>query len=396
MPINSPPRHIKHILIQLQSRGHLAYLVGGCVRDMIIGHRPHKWDICTSALPAQVIELFPASHPVEGNDGCVMVRINSRQASVSTFRSEFGYARAIHGGSLSYVAELNADLKGRDFTVNAIALPADGLVADPFGGVEDIEKKLIRSVGVPEERFENDPMLMLRAFRYCARLDFEIEEKTLAAIAAKAHLAAILPPALMREELEKILMSDRPEMVSEVLGLGLLDAYTDGRAAKSDGYAKLRRIQRKPLYRWAGFCWLLCSTGTVKDLEQFLQRLELDNRTLRCCLYTAGFMTAERPMSRLEWKKLLRDQGVDAVCCSACCRDTFFGGSCRKELGQILKSGECFSMRHLAVSAEDLLAAGVNSEKLQEMLDFLLEYAMEYPENNRRELLLDLCAGSED
>lgn len=396
MAITSPPRHVKNILVQLQSRGHLAYLVGGCVRDMFTGRRPNEWDICTSALPSQVMELFPGSTPSEGREGCVTVRINSRQASVSTFRSEFGYARAVHGGSLSYVAELNADLKGRDFTVNAIALPADGLVADPFGGVEDIEKKLIRCVGVPEERFDENPMLMLRAFRYCAKLGFEIEEKSLAAIESKAHLAAMLPAVLLREEIEKILISDRPETVESLATLGLLDAYTDKRVCADPDFIRLRRIPRKPLYRWAGLCWLLHRQNAVDSIEVFMQNLELDSRTSRCCVSALEFMESRRPESRLEWKKLLRDQGVDAACCSACCRDTFFGGNCRKELGQILKSGECFSMRHLAVSADDLLSIGLDSERLTEMMDFLLEYAMEYPEYNRRELLLAMCAGSED
>ena len=190
----SPPKYVKHILITLQSRGHAAYLVGGCVRDMILGVHPQDWDICTSALPEQTLEIFPNTRPTGLKHGTVTVYVNSRSVEVTTFRSDGAYADHRHPTAVSFVGDLTTDLSRRDFTMNAIALPPDGLVVDPFGGVDDIKNRIIRCVGYPELRFEEDALRMFRALRFSARLGFTIEEKTLSAIEKKAPLAASLAP----------------------------------------------------------------------------------------------------------------------------------------------------------------------------------------------------------
>ena len=169
---NTPPKHVKHIMITLQARGYRAFLVGGCVRDMILGAQPQDWDICTSALPEQVMEVFPGSRPTGLRHGTVTVTENAKSVEVTTFRSEGRYADHRHPDSVSFVGDLTTDLSRRDFTMNAIAVSIDGLVADPFGGVEDIKNKLIRCVGEPEQRFEEDALRMFRAFRFSARLGF--------------------------------------------------------------------------------------------------------------------------------------------------------------------------------------------------------------------------------
>ena len=191
----SPPKYVRTVLVTLQSRGHLAYLVGGCVRDILLGVHPQDWDVCTSALPEQVLELFPKCITTGIRHGTVTVCVNSRQVEVTTFRSEGSYLDHRHPDAVSFVGDLNADLSRRDFTMNAIALPPDGLLADPFGGVDDISNRIIRCVGVPERRFEEDALRMFRALRFSARLGFEIEAQTISAIAVKAPLAAACPAA---------------------------------------------------------------------------------------------------------------------------------------------------------------------------------------------------------
>ena len=197
----TPPKHVKHIMITLQARGHTVCLVGGCVRDMILGVQPQDWDICTSALPEQVMEIFPHSRPTGLKHGTVTVIENSKSVEVTTFRSESSYSDHRHPDSVSFVGDLTADLSRRDFTMNAIAIHTDGLVSDPFGGMDDIKNKLIRCVGDPEKRFEEDALRMFRAIRFSARLGFAIEPETRAAISKKAPLAAALAAERVRDEI---------------------------------------------------------------------------------------------------------------------------------------------------------------------------------------------------
>lgn len=392
----TPPKYVRHILVTLQSRGHPAYLVGGCVRDMLLGVQPHDWDICTGALPEQVLEIFPGSRPTGLKHGTVTVTLNSRSVEVTTFRSEGDYADHRHPDMVSFVGDLTTDLSRRDFTMNAIAISPDGLTADPFGGAADIGKKLIRCVGLPEQRFEEDALRMFRALRFSARLGFEIESGTLEAIGKKAHLASALAAERVRDEVEKILLTPSPETVFTLIDLGLMDTYLLRRLSRAEPLARLRLLPKKSLCRWAGLCLVLLSEGAVRSAEDFLLKLRLDSRTLRCCAEAAVILQSPLPSTPVAWKRLLHHSGVDTVTCAAACGDALYGGSRAKELKAVLKSGECFSMKHLAVSGDDLLALGLRGKELGEMLNFLLDYVMEYPRNNRRELLLSLAKGTEE
>ena len=392
----SPPKYVKHILVTLQSRGHAAYLVGGCVRDMILGVQPQDWDVCTSALPEQTLEIFPGSRPTGLKHGTVTVCVNSRSVEVTTFRSDGSYADHRHPDAVSFVGDLTTDLSRRDFTMNAIALPPDGLVADPFGGVDDIRNKVIRCVGYPELRFEEDALRMFRALRFSARLGFEIEAETLAAIKKKAPLAASLAPERVRDEVEKILLTPSPETVYTLIELGLLDVFLIKRMPEPWRLHRLKTLPRKAMPRWAALCCALEKFGCISSAEKLLSALRLDSRTIRCCSDAALLVKKPKPADSVTWKRFLCQYGVDSVSCAAQCWDAFTGGSSMRELRMLLKSGECFSMKHLAVSGDDLLELGLRGRELGDMLRFLLDYVMEYPANNRRELLLTLARGTEE
>lgn len=392
----APPKYVRQVLRSLQARGHVAYLVGGCVRDMALGVRPHDWDICTGALPEQVMEVFPGALPTGLKHGTVTVRINSRSVEVTTFRSEENYADHRHPETVRFVGELTTDLSRRDFTINAMALSPDGLIMDPFGGLTDLEHRCIRCVGSPELRFEEDALRMFRALRFSARLDFTIEEATLAAIGKKAHLASALAAERIRDEVEKTLLTPRPETVGLMQHLGLLDGFLCARADALPELKLLTKLPRKALDRWMALCVILRRRGLISSVEDFLTALRLDSRTIRCCTDGAALLEGRKPRGAPEWKRLLRRWGVDTVSCAARCRDALDGGSSSRELKSVLKSGECFSMKHLAVSGDDLTALGLKGRELGEMLNFLLDYVIEYPENNRRELLLSLAGNTEE
>lgn len=390
-----PPKYVRQVLVTLQGRGFPAFLVGGCVRDMLLGVHPHDWDICTAALPEQILELFPGSRLTGGEHGTVTVRVNSHAVEVTPFRAESRYTDHRHPDLVQFVADLTADLSRRDFTVNAMALSPDGVVTDPFGGAADLRRGVIRCVGEPERRFEEDALRMLRALRFSARLGFTVDIFTMEAIREKAPLCSYLAAERVRDELEKILMTSAPDTALEAVSLGLLDGFLHRRLPETVPET-LGALPRRALERWAGFAWLLEHYGCVSSAESFLQALRLDGRTVHLCALAAAVLNAPLPEDRKGWKRCLHRSGVEAALCAARCADGFWGGGHARALRAVLKSGECFSLRQLAVTGGDLTALGLRGRAVGEMLEFLLEYVIDYPENNRRELLLSLAGGTEE
>ncbi|OUM97805.1 MAG: hypothetical protein BAA02_05005 [Paenibacillaceae bacterium ZCTH02-B3] len=159
---------------RLEEAGHRAYLVGGCVRDRLLGRPLKDADIATSALPRQVMKLFPDAIPTGLKYGTVSVRMNGRLFEVTTFRSETGYSDGRHPDRVAFVGEIREDLARRDFTINAMAAGTDGEILDPFGGRRDLESGVVRCVGRAEERFAEDALRMLRAVRFAAELGFRL------------------------------------------------------------------------------------------------------------------------------------------------------------------------------------------------------------------------------
>lgn len=396
MPQINPPKYVRQILFGLQARGHLAYLVGGCVRDVIMDITPNDWDICTSALPEDVLEIFPDSKPTGIKHGTVTVAVGNKTAEVTTFRTEGDYRDHRRPDSVTFVSDLITDLSRRDFTMNAIALSADGMLADPFDGVSDIKNRIIRCVGEPKLRFSEDALRMFRALRFSARLGFTVEYDTCCAIEECAHLASELAPERVRDEVEKILLTTRPETMSAAISFGLMKKYITGAGWKTPNFADIAAMPRKPLSRWVAFSIMLKKYGYIPSAHGFLKQLRLDGHTLRCCEDAEYLLSQEPPTDSLGWKKLLNRFGVDTVTCAVQAYAVIMGVDLEKELKAVLKSGECFSLKHLAVTGDDLLSLGLKGPELGEMLKFLLEYVMEYPDNNKREILLELAKYSEE
>ena len=396
MAVITPPKYVRQVLVTLQGRGYPAFLVGGCVRDMVLGVQPNDWDICTAALPEQILELFPGSRLTGGRNGTVTVRIHSHDLEVTPFRDESRYTDHRHPDLVRFVTDLTADLSRRDFTVNAIALSTDGVVSDPYGGLADLRRGVIRCVGEPERRFDEDALRMLRALRFSARLGFSIDLFTMEAIREKAPLCATLAPERVRDELEKILLTKNPDKALETVELGLLDAFLLHRLP-GEIPERLDALPRRMPDRWLGFAWLLEHYGCVRSAEDFLRALRLDNRSIHVSAQAAAILNQPLPETAKDWKQCLRRSGIEATVCAARCADAFsLSEGKNRDVKAVLKSGECFSLRQLAVTGEDLTALGLKGRAVGEMLDFLLDYAIDYPDNNRRELLLSLAAGTEE
>jgi len=221
------PREVEEIVAKLVDAGFEAYPVGGCVRDLLRNVTPYDWDVTTSAKPEEILHLFPESF-YENAFLTVTVKTGSedpalKEIEVTTYRNEGKYTDKRHPDEVNYAKTLDEDLSRRDFTINAMALTLTGDVIDPFDGRSDLEKKLIRSVGDPIKRFDEDALRMMRAVRFTAQLGFEIEEKTKHAISKLSHTIEFIASERIRDEFIKMVKSTAGRAVIDLMQeLGLL------------------------------------------------------------------------------------------------------------------------------------------------------------------------------
>ena len=320
------PAGARECLATLREAGYEAYPVGGCVRDLLLGREPGDVDICTAAHPQAVMALFPRAVPTGIQHGTVTVPTDTGNMEITTFRREGGYADSRHPVAVTFDVGLREDLSRRDFTVNAMALGPDGEVIDPFGGREDLGRRVIRCVGEPDKRFSEDALRMLRGIRFCAQLGFEMEEETAAALKRNAHLVAKVSRERIRVELEKTLLSPRPELAGEMVRGGLLDhLYQFPEAFDLSGLAALPAT---PVARWRGFC------------------------------AATGFPIAALPVERA--------------------------------LRRAVEHPELAVVPTLALKPRDLMALGLSGPQISEAQKTLALYVLEHPEGNTKDKLRKL------
>ena len=200
------------LLDALHAAGYAAYAVGGCVRDSLLGRTAHDWDLCTSALPQQVMELFGAEQciPTGLQHGTVTIKYGGRLYETTTFRTEGSYTDGRHPDAVQFVPDVREDLARRDFTINAMAYnEAEGLV-DPFGGQKDLQNGLLRAVGEPQQRFTEDALRILRLYRFAARFGFALDAATARAARQLAPHLDCISAERIQEELAKLLIAPQP------------------------------------------------------------------------------------------------------------------------------------------------------------------------------------------
>ena len=204
------PQYAATVLERLEHHGFEAYVVGGCVRDSLMGRTPKDWDVCTNALPDEVLRVFRKFHVIKTGlkHGTVTVMVDHQPVEVTTFRIDGAYTDNRHPDSVNFVSRVEEDLARRDFTINAMAYnPRRGLV-DAFGGREDLDARAIRCVGEPDERFHEDGLRILRALRFAARYDFNIETETAHSIRRNRHLLSNVSAERIFTELKGILAGE--------------------------------------------------------------------------------------------------------------------------------------------------------------------------------------------
>ena len=260
---------------RLRAAGYEAYLAGGCVRDLLLGREPSDYDVATSATPDIVLDLFPRTFAVGAHFGVVLVAQGEAETyfttEVATFRSDGAYSDGRHPDAVRYTTTAEEDVKRRDFTINGLLLdPLQGAnnphvdprtaVLDYVDGVADLDARLVRAIGRPEERFEEDHLRMLRGVRFAARFGFDLEEKTKHAMRALAHKTSAVSRERVRDELTKMLTEGRARRAFELLD------HTDLLTEVLPEVARMKGVEQPPQYHPEGDVWVH-TLGLLAQLE---------------------------------------------------------------------------------------------------------------------------------
>ena len=370
---NTLPPAVARCCRTLWQAGFEAYPVGGCVRDLLLARTPQDWDICTSALPPQVQSLFPHTVPTGIDYGTVTVVLDGQGLEVTTFRCEDGYRDGRRPDAVSFVSSLTDDLSRRDFTVNAMALAPDGAVIDPFGGQTDLEGRVIRCVGDPMQRFQEDRLRMFRAIRFAAQLDFTLDPELVHALEELGPQPHHLPTERIRPEVEKTLCAPTPHWAKLFFSSGLLSGPVVDASPLTD-------LPREPLPRWAGLASLMAESG--HDPLPLLQSLIRDKKLIVPLSRGLALFREGLPQDASGWRHALARYGIPACKARAAMAQVQGKKAPRELLDQVLAQRPCLSAKELALSGRELAAMGLAGPDIGRVQRMLLDYVLDHPEDN--------------
>lgn len=389
------PSDAAFILNTLNQNGHEAYIVGGCVRDSILGRIPQDWDITTSALPEETKVLFDHTFDTGIRHGTITVVLHKENYEVTTYRIDGEYADCRHPDTVSFTENLREDLLRRDFTMNAIAYhPAEGF-RDPFCGQEDIAAKTIRGVGNPALRFQEDALRMLRCVRFAAQLGFQIEEETWAALCANTALIQKISVERIREELQKLWLSPFQEKIPLLWESGLLaqidSVLSDHLIARSQTVLdELSVCPKDLLLRWC----ILLQEYTPDEARRFLNHMKFDNHSRKQICLLLEHLPKDLPTEPYPLRKLTSAIGKETVeqllVLQSILRPTSAHEKSKALLEEILAAGDCLDLKALQISGKELMDMGApHSKELGSILKELLEQVLREPQKNTREILTE-------
>lgn len=370
---NPLPPAVAHCCRTLWQAGFEAYPVGGCVRDLLLARTPQDWDICTSALPPQVQSLFLHTVPTGIDYGTVTVVLDEQGLEVTTFRCEGGYRDGRRPDAVSFVSSLTDDLSRRDFTVNAMALAPDGTVIDPFGGQADLERRVIRCVGAPMHRFQEDRLRMFRAIRFAAQLDFTLDPELVHALKKLGPQPHHLPAERIRPEVEKTLCAPAPHWAGLLFSSGLL-------SGPEVDASPLSGLPREPLPRWAGLASLMAESG--HDPLPLLQSLIRDKKLIAPLSRALVLFQEGLPQDVSGWRHALARYGVPACEAGAVMAQVQGHKAPTELLDQVLAQQPCLSAKELALSGRELAAMGLAGPDIGRVQRMLLDHVLDHPEDN--------------
>lgn len=430
------PSALKNALARLQESGFKAYAVGGAVRDALLGHAPTDWDITTSALPQEISAVFSDCRQIETGKkhGTVTVLLEGMSFEITTFRADGDYKDARHPDSVSFSKSLKEDVIRRDFTVNTLCWNENEGVIDLCGGLADLDAHILRAVGEPDRRFKEDALRILRGLRFSSQLGFEIEAETAKAIFKNRALINEISKERIREEFTSLLCGKSirqvllkfhkviEEFIPELTPL--IGCTQDTPYHCYDVFehtlVATEHIEPVPLFRLIMFfhdfgkpmCKTIDANGishfkghqkvSAEIVEPILKRLRFDNKTIRMVIDRIAVHDLNAPRTKTDAKQLLSCVGLDIYkdlikIKRADTRAKADPYAIDEKLSkmealllEVLESGECYSLKTLAVHGDDLQSAGIpKGKEIKEALDFLLGAVVSDACPNEKEALLN-------
>ena len=389
------------LLTRLHAAGHAAYAVGGCVRDSLLGQTPHDWDLCTSATPEQVLELFGEAHciPTGLQHGTVTVKHGGELYEITTFRTEGAYSDGRHPDHVAFVPDVKEDLARRDFTINAMAYNAEEGLIDPFGGQNDLAAGIVRAVGEPQRRFEEDALRILRLYRFAARFGFAIDPATGQAARALCRHLDCVSEERIAEELSRLLAAPAPGAYLEAEVLAVIFPELDA-AELPESRRILDALEPGMEHVPVRLAALLCPLGEA-GARAALRRLKCSNAltgTVATLVREAAAgmpgaaltLTAKRFLSRYD---LATITNLTALCSARHPEQAEAFAALQQEAARLVETNACCRINQLAVNGRDLMDAGVRpGPGLRRVLDTLLEQVLTGQLPNEKAALLDAAA----
>ena len=434
--IRIPPGAAR-ILRVLEDHGYEAFVVGGCVRDSLLGRNPNDWDITTSALPLQVKALFRRTIDTGLKHGTVTILMDGEPFEVTTYRVDGEYLDGRHPSEVTFTASLQEDLQRRDFTINAMAYSEKKGLQDLFGGLPDLEKGLIRAVGDPAKRFGEDALRIMRAVRFAAQLGYEVEADTVQAMKELAPTLSKISAERIAAELEKLLVSPHPEKLKMAYECGITavilpefdrcmeTAQNNPHHKYSVGEHTIVSIGNARPDRILRYTMLMhdmgkpsCKTTDEQGIDHFyghqevsaqmandiLRRLKSDNETRRSVSKLVRYHDLTCGLTGKSVRKAISLIGEDLFPLYLEVKDADtraqsdfrfqekmdYLEEVRLLYRKILEEGDCLSLKDLAVNGKDLIAAGMKpGREIGEVLEAMYCDVIDDPEHNNKEYLME-------
>jgi len=390
------PKEAGEIISRLENRGFEAYLVGGCVRDLLMGLKAKDYDICTSALPDDVCRLFTKTLKTGLKHGTVTVIKNGIPFEVSTFRIDMEYTDHRRPDKVLFTPSLIEDLKRRDFTINAICYHPEKGIIDPFNGMNDITGRLIRAVGDPEERFGEDALRMLRAVRFKASLGFELDSAAKNAICRMSGTIRHISRERILNELNGILTGSSPEAFEVLFDTGLIKYILPVPVSLKHSLKPLKELPGRLPLRWAAVLRLMGFTDP-NEVEKICSYLKMSKKLKNYILNVTKILNEPLPENKFILKKTLlsTETGLFPDSLEILRASGFDINKIRPVelmLNEIYLNNECVNRSSLAVKGRDLIKKGFTPGKqLGEVIELLFLCVLQVPELNRRDMLIEIA-----
>ena len=428
------PAHAARAIAQLEDAGFETWAVGGCVRDSLRGAAPHDWDLCTAARPEQMQAVFAGKRVLEtgAKHGTLTLLTDDGPLEITTFRADGGYSDGRHPDGVRFVAHIEDDLARRDFTVGAMAWHPERGLCDPFGGLDDLQEGVLRAVGDPDARFQEDALRILRAVRFASQLGFAVEPKTAAAMRRQLARLDCVAAERVRAELTGLLCGRFAQRAllafRDVIGYVLpeltpmFDCDQQNPHHKYDVWEHSVRaagqVPAEPALRWA---MLLhdcgkpaCKTVDERGVGHFYGHPKASHAIAEPLLHRLRFSAEEtghilllveqhdRPLGdspklvrrrlcqigKARFRDLLALKKGDAVGQGTHPEDVAWLCGIAQLLEEVLAADACFSLRQLAVNGDDMVSLGLSGPAVGEMLRALLDAVIDGQADNTRDALL--------